>query len=246
MVVPQSFVLYSRLHLVMTNWVHVRWVLYAISTVSVVFSIPTMVMGILGVSSLSVVSFERSTKLRQQTVLSQTLQQPYLVWDKLQLTVFFLQETALSLLYIVQTRRRLKDGNGLSQNRTETNRRVHQHLIYVNILVIFLDCSLLALSFANLFYIQSAYKPCVYGIKLRVEFSILNLLIDTVQRPLRPGSNHSRSWVKSKRVSKADAVRLASIGGQSNISVTKVGSQASHQSLPPKVYVQHVIPEPTP
>jgi hypothetical protein len=49
MVVPQSLVLYSRLHLVMSNTQHLRWVLYMIVFTTIVFSIPTIIVGILAV-----------------------------------------------------------------------------------------------------------------------------------------------------------------------------------------------------
>lgn len=51
MVVPQSFVLYSRLYLVMSNANRLRWVLYAIAAVSIMFAVPTMVFGIIAVSN---------------------------------------------------------------------------------------------------------------------------------------------------------------------------------------------------
>jgi hypothetical protein len=51
MVIPQSFVLYSRLHLVMSNCTRLRWVLFMIIFNSVVFSAPTIVLGILSVSA---------------------------------------------------------------------------------------------------------------------------------------------------------------------------------------------------
>ncbi|KAF2649531.1 hypothetical protein K491DRAFT_708071 [Lophiostoma macrostomum CBS 122681] len=171
MVVPQSFVLYSRLYLVMHNQVRLRCVLYFIMFNSVVFSVPTMVMGILA-----------------QTSMSATLGAPYLVWDKLQLTVFFVQETILSMLYILETRKRLQNSTKVRQD--DKSREVFKHLIYINIFVILLDCSLLGLSYANLFYVQSAYKPCVYGVKLRVEFAVLNRLISSVQSASHSSYGH--------------------------------------------------------
>lgn len=50
MVIPQSFVLYSRLHLVMRNLQHLKWVLYLIIFTAIVFSIPTIIIGVLAVS----------------------------------------------------------------------------------------------------------------------------------------------------------------------------------------------------
>lgn len=50
MVIPQSLVLYSRLHLVMRNAKLLQWVLYMIIFDTVVFSIPTIVLGVIAVS----------------------------------------------------------------------------------------------------------------------------------------------------------------------------------------------------
>ncbi|KAF2739583.1 hypothetical protein EJ04DRAFT_457644, partial [Polyplosphaeria fusca] len=163
MVVPQSFVLYSRLHLVLSNTKRLRWVLYMVIFTTIVFSIPTMIVGILAQTSMK------------------NLGSPYLIWDKVQLTAFFVQETVLSLIYIVETYKRLKNSAMLHRDGGNS-KEVLNHLIWVNVLVIALDCSLLALSYSNLFFVQSAYKPCVYGVKLRIEFAILNRLISSIQR----------------------------------------------------------------
>lgn len=36
--------------------------------------------------------------------------------------------------------------------------------------------------YANLFYLQGAFKPAIYGVKLKLEFVILNRLIKTISR----------------------------------------------------------------
>ena len=53
MVIPQSFVLYSRLHLVMRDDKHLRWVLYMIVFNTIAFSIPTIILGVIAVSLIS-------------------------------------------------------------------------------------------------------------------------------------------------------------------------------------------------
>jgi hypothetical protein len=53
MVIPQSLVLYSRLHLVMRDVKYLRWVLYMIIFNTIVFSIPTIIMGVIAVSLIS-------------------------------------------------------------------------------------------------------------------------------------------------------------------------------------------------
>jgi hypothetical protein len=50
MVVPQSWVLYSRLHLIVHNQRLLRWLRGVLIFNSVVFSVPTIVVGILAVS----------------------------------------------------------------------------------------------------------------------------------------------------------------------------------------------------
>ncbi|KAF2194165.1 hypothetical protein K469DRAFT_734680 [Zopfia rhizophila CBS 207.26] len=168
MVIPQSLVLYSRLHLIMRDNKHLRWVLYMIIFNIIIFSIPTIILGILA----------------QATSHSPTLGPINLIWDRIQTTVFFLQETALSILYIIQTRKHLKASSLLNQdslNGNDSSRQVLHQLIYINLLVIFLDITLLAIQYANFFYLQGAYKPCVYGVKLRVEFAILNRLISSIR-----------------------------------------------------------------
>lgn len=140
------------------------------------------------------------------------------IWDRLQLIVFFVQETALSILYIYQARKFLRDssllhksyssssaltatpspsafglgGGNHKHNHKDSNRsrdhhspdtthQVLHHLIYTNLLIIALDATLLGIQCADLFYLQGAFKPCVYGVKLKVEFVILNRLIKSLR-----------------------------------------------------------------
>jgi hypothetical protein len=98
-----------------------------------------------------------------------------LVWDRVQLTAFFLQETIISLLYIRETASHLKNMTLLGTDR-KTTRRALQHLIYVNIFIICLDCSLIGLCYAGFFFLQGFYKAAIYAVKLRTEFTILNQL----------------------------------------------------------------------
>lgn len=87
---------------------------------------------------------------------------------------------------------------------------VFQHLIWSNVLIILLDISLLAMSYADLFYIYGPYKSTVYGIKLTIEFAILNRLrsmVSTMSRSSysygstirRPGFSKSSIRFRSNR-----------------------------------------------
>lgn len=188
LVIPQSVVLYSRLHLIISNPKHNRYVLYMIIFTTIFISLPTMGLG----------------------VAAQASQIPHilaanLIWDRVQVTIFFLQETIISILYIIETRRVLLNRSILGEE-DETVRTVMRHLIYTNILVVFLDCSLLGMSYSPYFYVQAAFKPCVYGVKLRVEFSILNRLVSTLRGSLahlKTGSSGrtptSSGWKSSTR-----------------------------------------------
>ncbi|KAI3332423.1 integral membrane protein [Xylariaceae sp. AK1471] len=174
MVVPQSWVLYSRLYLLMKHDSMLRWVRAVLIFNSIVFGITTIPLGILA-----------------QTV-KPSLSPVNAVWDRLQTTVFFAQETALSILYIWQTRKYLHDLSPLLQPshssvdsattraRTSKTKSMLHHLIYINLLIISLDITLLGIQYASLFYIQGAFKPAIYGVKLKLEFVILNRLVKSV------------------------------------------------------------------
>tara|TARA_R110002003_G_scaffold232_15_gene16851 strand:+ start:7204 stop:7758 length:555 start_codon:yes stop_codon:yes gene_type:complete len=110
-----------------------------------------------------------------------------LIWDKVQLAAFFLQETLISLLYIRSTSSHLKNMTLFGSDRKTTRRALH-HLIYVNVFIIVLDCSLIGLCYAGFFFLQGFYKVAVYAVKLRTEFTILNQL-----RSALPGASSGRS-----------------------------------------------------
>ncbi|KAI1491509.1 integral membrane protein [Biscogniauxia mediterranea] len=181
MVVPQSWVLFSRLHLVIHDERVLRWIKAVLLFTSIAFTVPTIVVGIIA----------------QTTTTNPHLFSINTSWDRVQLIVFFVQETTLSILYIYQTRKYLHDRSLLlrpsrvpsptsacfahATSLEDEDRRVLYHLVYTNLLVIALDITLLGIQCANLFYVQGAFKPCVYGIKLKVEFAILNRLVKSVR-----------------------------------------------------------------
>ncbi|KAH6873853.1 hypothetical protein B0T10DRAFT_610952 [Thelonectria olida] len=174
MVTGQSVVLYSRLHLVMQNPTRLRTVLAMIIFNAIVLHVPVIVL-VYGANSANPGPFIG----------------PYSVYEKLQLTVFFVQETIISGLYIWETTKLLKAERDI---RGKTGpKRVMNHLIYVNIIVMLLDVTIVALEFANYYDVQTGYKPLVYSIKLKLEFSILNRLVELTQ-----GSQLSSSYTRSR------------------------------------------------
>lgn len=74
-------------------------------------------------------------------------------------------------------------------------------------LVIALDIVLLGIQYANLFYLQGAFKPCVYGIKLKVEFVILNRLTKSVRARGDPGAYSNGTFSNSGQVSAVSGKR---------------------------------------
>lgn len=202
MVVPQSWVLYSRLHLIMQQDSFLRWVAAVLIFDSIVLSVPTVIMGILAASPELTPTSHPSLVLSMTTNIHIFVQQatnidPGLprintVWDRLQTTAFFVQETSLNILYIWQTHKFLRSTRLLreptahvsaaSQSGTAADRiTLLYQLIYINMFVIALDVALLVIQYTFVFYLQGAFKPCVYGVKLKVEFVILNRLIDSLQ-----------------------------------------------------------------
>ncbi|CAO2654978.1 Nn.00g117110.m01.CDS01 [Neocucurbitaria sp. VM-36] len=177
-VVAQSFVLYSRLNLVLKNENIGRYVLIMILANSIIFGGGTVILSLIA---------------RHPGMINR-LSRVNLIWDKVQLSVFFAQETLIGLLYIRDTAAHLKNMTLLGTNK-KTIRRNLRHLIVVNIFIIILDCSLIGLCFAGYFFLQGFYKVAVYAIKLRTEFTILNQL----RSSLPSASTHESDYVSDSR-----------------------------------------------
>jgi hypothetical protein len=141
------------------------------------------------------------------------------------MTVFFVQETILSALYVALTWRHLKNFSMFDRDDSK-GRQVMKHLILANLVVIFLDITLLAIQYANFFYVQGSYKPCVYGVKLRIEFAILNRLISTIQKP----SHHSHSNRSGFKSSKPHETHLKTISQKSGANLIEGDATEYHNS----------------
>ncbi len=94
---------------------------------------------------------------------------PYSVYEKVQVTIFFIQELILSGLYVSETIKmmRVQSSANAGSNRTGT-RRLMKHLVLVNIIIVLLDITILDSSTQELFHIQTAYKGLVYSVKLKL------------------------------------------------------------------------------
>ncbi|KAI0887908.1 uncharacterized protein GGS22DRAFT_90418 [Annulohypoxylon maeteangense] len=192
MVISQSWVLFSRLHLLIQKPKILKWIRVVLIFNSVVIGIITITLGTIA-----------------QTA-KPSLFPTNNIWDRFQTAVFFVQETALSILYIWQTRAYLRDlapllttarpssnsSSSIAPSRIAKKKTMLHQLMWINVLIICLDITLLGIQNANLFYLAGAFKPAVYGAKLKLEFVILNRLIKTLPGP-RDGSSTLRGSVES-------------------------------------------------
>ncbi|OAL02349.1 hypothetical protein IQ06DRAFT_293028 [Phaeosphaeriaceae sp. SRC1lsM3a] len=161
MVLGQSVVLYSRLHLVVRDQTRIHWVLYMIIFDAIVLGIPLFVLA-MGTNSKHSANFLPG----------------FLIYDKVQIVVISVQETIISLIYIYETIHLLGYSSGKRQGPVE---KLLRHLILVNVVVLIFDITLLAVQFSGHYEIQTTYKTAVYSVKLKIEFSVLNRLVSVVK-----------------------------------------------------------------
>lgn len=161
MVTGQSLVLYSRLHLIFWNQFWLRAVLALIITNVVVMHIPIIIL-MYGANSSAENAWVH----------------PYQVYEKIQVTVFFCQELVISAIYI-KACSSFFGTEGLLHRKGV--RRMRKHLLFVNVAIILLDIPILVLEFADYYDYQTAYKAIVYSIKLKLEFDLLNRLVEVAK-----------------------------------------------------------------
>lgn len=169
-VTGQSVVLYSRLHLLDRNPVHLRFVLVMIIVNATILH-PTIAVMIFGANS-----FDNPSRFYR----------PYSIAEKVQVSIFFVQETIISGFYIAAIRRLFRDS---TLHRRSARRRLLRRVLTVHVVVILLDVTILGLEYFGLYRIQTAYKGLVYSVKLKLEFNILNELINVTRS--REGSGQA-------------------------------------------------------
>jgi hypothetical protein len=170
MITGQSIVLWSRLHLISPGK-RDRWLLWMIIADCIV------VQG--GATTL----FAGSNSPNYEPWLK-----IYEKWEIFQVTWFVFQECLISGLYIWRAFILMRSSVAFHGPDFKT---VFHHLIFVNILVISLDITILAFQYAGLYEIQTSWKTLAYSIKLKFEFDILHQLVDFTKRGFgRSGSRH--------------------------------------------------------
>lgn len=158
MVTGQSFVLYSRLHLLQRDRKILRRVLFVILADVVLLHVPTTV---LTIGSNSGAGHKFLTA--------------YSVMERIQMTGFFLQEFLLSTLYIIEAIKLLR----LSPHGG--NRKLMLQLLSINLIFIIMDMGLLGAAYASLYAIETTLKATIYSIKLKLEFAVLGKLVRLVR-----------------------------------------------------------------
>ncbi|KAH7114063.1 hypothetical protein EDB81DRAFT_893300 [Dactylonectria macrodidyma] len=171
MVTGQSMVLYSRLHLILRHPTGLRAVLSMIIFNAIVCHLPTTVL-VYGSNSDNPDPFIG----------------PYSIYERIQVTVFVIQETIISGVYILETTKMLRVTSITSRG---IYRNMLKHLLAVSTIVALLDTAILAFEYAGLYDLQTSYKVMAYSLKLKIEFSILNRLVNVLQS--RKGSSGPRT-----------------------------------------------------
>ena len=190
MVPGQSFVLYSRLHLITQNQKLLRAVFWMIVVNAIVLCIPT-----------SVLTYGSNSD--KPSLFLHGFQ----IMEKIQMTCFSIQELIISGVYLYEIRRILSivyEGG---------TRQLMYELLIINVIIIGLDVALLAVEYLNLYEIETTFKGMVYTIKLKLEFGVLSKLVKVVtatQGPQRVASFAQETNLKHQSVRQEDASPLFS------------------------------------
>lgn len=155
--------------------------------------------------------------------------------------VFSIQEAIISAIYIYQTVCLLwqRDKHGDRHNQ-RLLRKLLAHLIFVNVMVVVLDITLLAVQFSGHYEIQTTYKTAVYSVKLKVEFSILNRLARFLtNRGSTSGNFHLDTFTSSKKTRPS----TVSDGHGSFVKMDDIGQIDNNEAQSPKMRLKVIKEE---
>ncbi|MCJ1343294.1 hypothetical protein MMC31_001487, partial [Peltigera leucophlebia] len=173
MVTGQAFVLYSRLHLVVLDPKTLHYVFYLIIFNIFALHIPTVV-------------FTYGANSPNNTDLWTAR---FNVMERIQLAGFCIQETLISGIYVFATIRMLRLIHHSSA------RKIMIQLILINFCCIGMDIVLICLEYTNQYVGEASIKSMIYAIKLKLEFAVLNQVIEkaigfTERNRCRGGPSH--------------------------------------------------------
>ncbi|KAJ5175425.1 uncharacterized protein N7482_001302 [Penicillium canariense] len=159
MVTGQSFVLYSRLHLVHENQRVLRMVKGMIIMNIFLLHVPT-----------TVLTYAANFSGSRAAIAG------YDIMEKIQLTGFCVQEVIISSLYMWETNRMLQLSSDLRSRKTV------MQLLAVNVSCILMDLALMVIEFMNFYIYQTTLKATLYSIKLKLEIAVLGKLVYIAHR----------------------------------------------------------------
>ncbi|KAF2859683.1 hypothetical protein K470DRAFT_218767 [Piedraia hortae CBS 480.64] len=163
MITGQSYVMWSRLRFVLRNPQAasiLRWTRIMIIATVFLLHVP-----------MTVLAFGRSAT--KSTPRGPAFARAFSVFEKIQMTGFFVQEGILSVLYIVSTLGRLKQSPAPLKVRT---RSMLKHVLGVNYFFIAVNIILLVLEFVSMYILETPLKAVFYSVKLKMEFAVLSKL----------------------------------------------------------------------
>lgn len=157
MITGHSVVLFSRLHLLVSDPFKIRLVLTMIMVDALICHPPTFALFAL-----------------VQSDNPQPYAPAYSVYEKFQLLVFFIQEVIISIIYIVESAKFLRARASINRTTTIDMRAMHvdsrtvmRWLIAVNVLVVVLDLSILGFEFSGFYDLQTSWVSASYFVRAR-------------------------------------------------------------------------------
>lgn len=185
MVTGQSLVLYSRLHLIVQEPKVIRAVLIMIIFNAVTMHFPT-----------TVLTYGSNSPEWRRFI------DGFRVMEKLQMTVFCVQELIISGIYIWATVRFLRPVY------RRHIRSVMLQLLWINVAIILMDIGMLTMEYLGKYFLEAVMKGAIYSVKLKLEFAVLNQLMQIAssskKQAIMPGDSQKSS---NRRASSAAAAR---------------------------------------
>ncbi|KAF5644415.1 hypothetical protein F25303_6013 [Fusarium sp. NRRL 25303] len=173
----QSVVLYSRLHLIVTDVKILRAVLIMI-----------IINGLVWHTTMTVLLFGSEYSPSDNRKGFNNI---FNIMEKISMSIFYLQELIISGLYIWKSMEILKTAFGNTKSML-------YKLFTINFVIILMDIALLAIEFHDLYVWEQGIKLVTYSVKLKLEFAVLSELIEFVRnrsgtrsRPTKNSENQS-------------------------------------------------------
>lgn len=172
----QSLVLYSRLHLIVTDIKLLRGVLIMI-----------VINGLVWVSILSQCTHFPLTNIKHTTMTVLLFGSEYSLRDnrrgfnnifnimeKISMCCFYLQELIISGVYLWKSADILKTAFGNTRNML-------YKLFTINFVIVLMDVTLMVIEFHDWYVWEQGIKLVTYSVKLKLEFAVLSELIEFVR-----------------------------------------------------------------